>query len=79
MESVTSKLDPFGAEMERKSWPFKEMAVGEVIEIAIDRMQVDAVSNWRKTQHYCHCYGVQNGKRFRTRKIGDTGYIKRVA
>jgi len=71
-------VDPFAEEsmdrtQERVEWPFKDMAVGEIL--VVD----DIESSWLRAQRYCNVYGRSSGKKFRTAKVDGKGYIKRIA
>lgn len=53
---------------DRNKYPFKDMAVGEVVvlDYTIQR------------QRYVHNYGCATGKKFKTRKHENALYVKRV-
>lgn len=57
----------FKERKERKSHPFKDMAVGDQVESEI------------RYQTYVHIYGRQSGKKFITESENGVLYVKRVA
>ena len=58
----------------QKKWPFKDMAMWQTITFDV------GCAEWRKIQHYAHCYANDNHKKVRTyydqaRKVG---YVQRI-
>jgi hypothetical protein len=62
---------------ERATWPFRDMCVGETSFFPFNEGKQRAI----RAQSYCHIYGRQSGKEFRTGTIrpdhGEAGIIVR--
>jgi hypothetical protein len=68
-ESVTRKLSD---KPHRISWPWKDMGVGDMVEIADP-----AIAS--KAQIRCHVYGKLNGLKFSTQTIDGVLHVWRTA
>ena len=68
MNTASEKFESIFKEL--AEWPYKDMVVGEVVEIS---------ENTKRAQVYAHSYGAANGMKFSTRTDKTTGnlYIKR--
>lgn len=64
MDYVKNSTENFEI-IERKEWPFKDMAIGDCI--------VVKGNDGKKAQIYCHVYGRQSDKKFKTRSVKGTG------
>jgi len=53
-------------------WPFKEMLVGQTVKLSDPRMV-------ERGQKYAHSYGRAKNRQFKTRKMGDFLFVKRVS
>lgn len=60
---------------DRISWPFKDMEIGNTLEIGKDEKEI-----FIKARVAAHAYSASNDKKFST-KIGSNGslYIKRIS
>ncbi len=69
--TIQDKFDSIDSK--RLSWPFKDMAVGDVVVFSDERKSMAAST--------AHGYGRSCGMKFKTRKDPETGdvYIKRMA
>lgn len=70
-KTVTSS--DFKEASNRNTWPFKDMAINQVIQFNKELSL--------KAQTACHSYGKMYGMKFKTRTIKDTGecLVKRIA
>ena len=64
----------FDALPSRKSWPFKTMAVGEVVELLV----TDDPKEVAKARSASTSYGKYSGKKFQTKTSNGVLYCKRV-
>ena len=69
MNTASEKFESIFKEL--AEWPYKDMVVGEVVEIS---------ENAKRAQVYAHSYGAANGMKFSTRTDKATGnlYVKRI-
>jgi hypothetical protein len=63
--------------VDRAVWPFRDMGIGEDVFFPFGEHSQRAI----RAQSYCHIYGRQSGKLFRTRTIrpthGESGIMVR--
>jgi len=74
MFTIEDGRDSMATEGPRTNWPWKDMAVGNLVKIG-DDMGVDR----KYAQINCHVYGNSAGKAFRTRTIDGVLHVWRIA
>ena len=56
----------------RIDWPFNKMDIGEIVTIKDHKLI-------GRGQIYAHLYGRSSGKKFKTKKVDDILYVKRLS